>query len=241
MNESGETVFEYSTKVPPGQRGCLFILIFVMGAIALLIFGAATYLFMNAGSVEEGSTYLGDIGVGMMVSFGGMFPFGGFIIFLIIALREKTYYAEHFIYDDKIVYQEKFPKKPKRNSERILPFSEMNWSIIGNNIRYVPQKIKGYYQHEAFLLLNFKGDIHILVLREEEELNNWIKFLKERDLNVFYIDRILTNIYSNIDKIDFDALKVTDWDDSVGQKPLFEDTMEKVFDDWDPPFKNEEE
>ncbi|HLR52632.1 MAG TPA: DUF4190 domain-containing protein, partial [Candidatus Avamphibacillus sp.] len=241
--ENKEALFHYSTKVPRGQRGCVLVMISIMVFALFLLFGSAIYFFMNVGSVEAGSTFGGDITIGVFVTIGGLVVLPFPVVLFIAMMREKSYVEEHLVYDDKIVHKEIFPKENK-STEKILPFDEMDWGLIGNNSRYVPGSGTRYgprsrYQNEALLFLSFGEKIQILTLTREEELYQWIDLLKARELPVYYLPYNLSGIVAHLDDIDFDGMDKTLWDESEGQRPVFTVTKNKVFENWEPHFKEE--
>src|SRR5699024_12296255 len=137
-------------------------------------------------------------------------------------MREKSYVKEHLVYDDKIVHKEIFPKENK-STEKILPFDEMDWGLIGNNSRYVPGSGTRYgprsrYQNEALLFLSFGEKIQILTLTREEELYQWIDLLKARELPVYYLSYNLSGIVAHLVVIEFYCLYYSFWDELVGQR-----------------------
>lgn len=235
-----DELFYYSTKEPKGQR--IFILIFSGFSFlaSLAFFGGAVYTFINAGSVEADSTVNGDRGLSVMVSIPG-------IVLLLLAfilyrgmMREKNYQIEHWIYGDRIVYKEIFPKE-NRSTKNTLWFNDMDWCLIGNNSRFVPGNGKGVssrYQNEALLLLPFEEDIRILTLTGEEELYQWVDFLKELGLPVYYLPYNLVNVVTEKELIDFDTMDKLEWDDVEDcYHPVFVETRGKMFETWEPVYK----
>lgn len=241
QQETEEPLLHYSTKIPKGRRGCLFIITGVMVFALLFLFGSATYLFVNAGEVDHDSTFVGDIIIGVVVTFTGFIILPFPLFFIIALMRETSYVEEYLVYEENLIYREIYPKKDRTKAKE-LPFTNMNWGLIGNHSRFVPGSGTtsgpgSYYQNEVMLLLKFGEEYHIIRIEEEEDLYQWIDLIGGHGLPVYYHPYNLSRVMTQKDEIDFDAIEKTPWEDSEGQKPIFKETKRKVFEDWKPVYK----